>query len=151
MKIGKSQSNVRSDINVTPLVDVVLVLLIIFMVVTPLLEKELPVKVPELETDPTPPPPEQLQDLVVVQVLNGGRIYLNQAEIKKEELFERVKTLNGNRADPKDKVVFFDAEDGAGYGDAVWVLDTVKRAGTETIGMMLPDPDAAKAVPGATP
>ncbi len=131
----KTGAGMNSEINVTPLVDVVLVLLIIFMVVTPLLEKELPVRVPEIDTDPTPPseiPPDQ----VVVQ-LREGRIYLNQGEIQKAQLFDQVKALNDGR---KEKVVFFDAEDAALYGDAVWVLDTLKRAGTETIGMMLPDP-----------
>jgi biopolymer transport protein TolR len=135
VNLKKLQSQVRSDINVTPLVDVVLVLLIIFMVVTPLLEKELPVRVPELETEPTPP--EDIpQDSVVVQ-LQTGRVYLNREEVTRETLFDRVKTLNDAH---KDKIVFFDAEDAALYGDAVWVLDTLKRAGTETIGMMLPEP-----------
>jgi biopolymer transport protein TolR len=135
----KPKANLRSEINVTPLVDVVLVLLIIFMVVTPLLEKELAVRVPELETEPTPPQ-DVPQDTVVVQVMNG-RLYVNQQELQREALFDRVKQLNDAR---KDKVVFFDAEDAALYGDAVWVLDTIKRAGTETIGMMLPEPQPPK-------
>ncbi|MCC6809873.1 MAG: biopolymer transporter ExbD [Deltaproteobacteria bacterium] len=135
MNVDKLKSSVRSEINVTPLVDVVLVLLIIFMVVTPLLEKELNVRVPELETEPTPP--EDLpQDNVVVQLQNG-RLYVNQQELPKEALLDRVTQMNAAR---KDKIVFFDAEDVALYGDAVWVLDTLKRAGTETIGMMLPEP-----------
>ena len=125
----------NSDINITPLVDVVLVLLIIFMVVTPLLEKELPVRVPELESEPTPPS-EIPPDMVVVQIQNGGRIYLNQGEVQKAQLYDQLKAINEGR---KEKVVFFDAEDAASYGDAVWVLDTLKRAGTETNGMMLPD------------
>lgn len=129
------EAGVRGDINVTPLVDVCLVLLIIFMVVTPLLEKELQVRVPELETEPTPPE-DVPQDTVVVQMQNG-RLYVNQVELAKEALYDRVKQLNDNR---KDKIVFFDAEDVAMYGDAVWVLDTLKKAGTETIGMMLPEP-----------
>src|SRR5699024_7907689 len=102
----------------------------------------LPVRVPEVDTDPTPPsevPPDQ----VVVQIQNGGRLYLNSTEIQKAQLFDQLKALNDGR---KEKVVFFDAEDAASYGEAVWVLDTLKRAGTETIGMMLPDP-AGAAVP----
>ena len=135
MNVDKLKSSVRSEINVTPLVDVVLVLLIIFMVVTPQLDKELNVRVPELETEPTPP--EDLpQDNVVVQLQNG-RLYVNQQELPKEALLDRVTQMNAAR---KDKIVFFDAEDVALYGDAVWVLDTLKRAGTETIGMMLPEP-----------
>jgi len=93
------------------------------------------VRVPELDTEPTPPqdiPP----DMVLVQVQNGGRIYLNSGEVQKADLYDRLKALNEGR---KEKVVFFDAEEATLYGDAVWVLDTLKRAGTETIGMMLPD------------
>jgi biopolymer transport protein TolR len=135
VKLPKDKGGgVNSEINVTPLVDVVLVLLIIFMVVTPLLEKELPVRVPELETEPTPPS-EVPPDTVVVQ-LQHGNLYLNQSVIQKAQLFDQLKALNEGR---KEKTVFFDAEDSASYGDAVWVLDTLKRAGTETIGMMLPD------------
>ena len=133
------------NINITPLVDVVLVLLIIFMVVTPLLEKEMPVRIPELETDPTPPdeiPPDQM----VVQIRNGGRIYINQTETPNEQVLPQLTAANSARA---DKVVFFDAEDSANYGTAVEVLDIIKQAGTETIGMMLPDPDAPPPPPGA--
>src|SRR3954452_24907103 len=97
MNLAKLKSQVRSEINVSPLVDVVLVLLIIFMVVTPLLEKELPVRVPELETEPTPPQ-DLPQDTVVVQVMNS-RIYVNQQELPKEALFDRVKQLNDARKD----------------------------------------------------
>jgi biopolymer transport protein ExbD len=135
------------NINVTPLVDVVLVLLIIFMVVTPLLEKEMPVRVPELETEPTPPqdiPPDQL----VVQIRNGGRVYINLAETPKEQLLDKLTAANASRA---EKVVFFDAEDTANYGTAVEVLDIIKQAGTDTIGMMLPDPDAPVAAAGTAP
>jgi biopolymer transport protein ExbD len=145
MKVG-NKGSLRTEINVTPLVDVVLVLLIIFMVVTPLLEKEMPVKVPDIEPEETPPdqiPPDQ----VVVQIRNGGRIYINQDEIKDADLGPRLTQLNEHRT---DKIVFFDAEDSANYGKAVAVLDTIKASGTTVIGMMMPDPSLPPA-PGGAP
>ena len=136
---GGKNARIKPAMNITPLVDVVLVLLIIFMVVTPLLEKELPVRVPEIDNDPTPPDPNDLKDTIVVQLNNGDRLYLNQQELPKDQLLVRLKPMLDNKADA-DKVVFFDAEDTATYGGAVWLLDTIKQAGANTIGMMLPDP-----------
>ena len=145
MAMSAGSKGPTTAINITPLVDVVLVLLIIFMVVTPLLEKEMPVRIPELETDPTPPedvPPDQ----IVVQIRNGGRIYINQTETPKEQLLAQLTAANSSRA---EKVIFFDAEDATNYGTAVEVLDIVKQSGTETIGMMLPDLDQPPGAPGA--
>lgn len=145
---GGGGSGIRTDINVTPLVDVVLVLLIIFMVVTPLLEKEMPVKIPELEQQDVPPPPD-LSEQIVVQIRNGGRVYINTEDVPKEALLEKLKLMQNART---DKVIFFDAEDSAVYGLAVEVLDILKQAGADPIGMMLPDPNApveATAAPGA--
>ncbi len=131
------------NINVTPLVDVVLVLLIIFMVVTPLLEKEMPVRVPDLEQQDVPPP-DVPPDEIVVQIRNNGLIYVNQDVVMKEALLDRLTLANNARS---DKTIFFDADDATAYGVAVEVLDIIKQAGTETVGMMMPDPTA----PGAAP
>src|SRR5207244_525319 len=93
---GSSGGGVRSDINITPLVDVVLVLLIIFMVMTPTLLKEVDVKVPdkaEVETNATPSSTEE----IVVTITNNGRIQLNHEPIDEARLADRVRDAMVNR------------------------------------------------------
>jgi len=123
----------QSDINVTPLVDVVLVLLIIFMVVTPLLEKDIAVRVPDEEQVQLEPelPPEQL----VVSIDSEGRLKLNAQEVSEAEYVEKLG--RAVRAKPKgQRLVFFMPEEKANYGKLVAALDGAKKAGAETLGMM---------------
>ena len=125
-------SQANSDINVTPLVDVVLVLLIIFMVVTPLLEKDIAVRVPSSEKveQPTEVPPDQ----IVVHVKGDGKIDINVRDVAEGDFIPELK----KRLDPRgeaDRVVFFVAEDAANYGRLVWAIDAAKAAGAETIGI----------------
>ncbi len=127
------QGRPNSEINVTPLVDVVLVLLIIFMVVTPLMEKDIDVRVPdqeqvELEVDV---PPDQL----VVSVGADGAFKLNSEVLPDAEYVERLRRAVA--AKPKgEKLVFFLAEEKTNYGRLVTALDGAKAAGAETLGMM---------------
>jgi len=139
----KPAASLNSDINVTPLVDVVLVLLIIFMVVTPLLEKDIAVRVPDTEkvetTDDVP------KDQLMVRVLKTGEIKLNtgQAEmqVERDALVGKLKEYIDLRRRVEDKVVFVVAEDGANYGTVVSVLDLSKQAGAEVLGMMTKPPE----------
>ena len=134
------QGRPNSDINVTPLVDVVLVLLIIFMVVTPLLEKDIDVRVPdqeqvEIETEV---PPDQL----VVSVGVDGAFKLNSEVVSDSDYVGRLSRVIA--AKPKgERLVFFVADAAANYGRVVAALDGAKLAGAETLGMMtepLPGP-----------
>src|SRR5271170_2127363 len=130
----------NSDINVTPLVDVVLVLLIIFMVVTPLLEKDIPVRTPDSEKveDVTNVPPDQ----IVVYVNRTGEMRINSDHVGDEDLVGRLKAL----LDPKasvDRIVFIVAEDGCNYGKFVHVLDGARTAGAEVLGFATDRPDPA--------
>jgi biopolymer transport protein TolR len=128
----KPTSNAHSDINITPLVDVVLVLLIIFMVVTPLLEKDIAVRVPSSEpvTDVSLVPPDQ----VLVRVLRTGELKINGSPTTLAELAERVRSaMTGRSID--DKVVFVSPDDDANYGQLVSVFDRVKEGGAEKLGM----------------
>jgi biopolymer transport protein TolR len=108
-----------SEINVTPLVDVVLVLLIIFMVVTPLLEKDIGVRVPA--TEQVQSATEVPQSQLVVQLSAAGELQIND---RPEILAERF-----------DKTVFVVPEDGANYGRMVHVLDGAKQAGATVLGV----------------
>jgi biopolymer transport protein ExbD len=139
----------NSDINVTPLVDVVLVLLIIFMVVTPLLEKDIEVRVPdneEVKTDPQDVPPDQL----VVQLNEQGQITINTHPVAgKDYVDELKKILAGKKSD--DKLVFFMADDKTNYGLLVQALDGARQAGADPLGMMTEPLEAAAPAPGGAP
>jgi biopolymer transport protein ExbD len=149
----------RSDINITPLVDVVLVLLIIFMVLTPLMEKELSVRVPE-EPDKNqivpPPDPNDIPDQWVLRVDAEGKFLLNNNVLKDEDAVEELKKVyriaKANEAKNGPPVVFFDADDKAKYVRAVKALDAIRDSAPNwVIGMMTESPalPAAPAAPGA--
>ncbi|MFO0761628.1 MAG: biopolymer transporter ExbD [Byssovorax sp.] len=131
----------NSSINITPLVDVVLVMLIIFMVVTPLLEKDIDVRVPtteQVETT-TDVPPDQL----LVKLSPQGDILVNGDVVKPEDYVPKLADLLKKKR-ANDKIVFVAADDASNYGRVVTLLDGAKQAGAETIGM-------ATEVPSATP
>ena len=140
----------NSDINVTPLVDVVLVLLIIFMVVTPLLEKDIEVRVPQTEEVETTNevPPDQL----VVNISAKGEITLSTTvgmsePVSMEKYQQRIKEIMDSRAKDEDKVAFFQADDAANYGTLVAVLDKSRLAGAKVLGMMTELPVVAPGAP----
>jgi biopolymer transport protein ExbD len=132
--VVKPASAMNSEINVTPLVDVVLVLLIIFMVVTPMLEKDIGVRVPQTEEvqEVQEVPPDQL----VVRLNAAGELSVNWDKIDRAGLVDRLKTDLDRRRKPEDKIVFVIAEDGANYGAVVGILDASKEAGATVLGMM---------------
>jgi biopolymer transport protein TolR len=136
----KPSSAANGDINVTPLVDVVLVLLIIFMVVTPLLEKDIPVRTPDSEKveDVQSVP----QDQIVVYVNREGLMRINTERVGEGEYVGRLKGLLEPKASP-DRIVFIVAEDGCNYGKFVRVLDGAREAGAETLGFATDRPDPA--------
>jgi biopolymer transport protein ExbD/biopolymer transport protein TolR len=144
----KPQGRPNSDINVTPLVDVVLVLLIIFMVVTPLLEKDIEVRVPDQEQVEveTEVPPDQL----VVSLDAEGRIKLNSDDVSEAEYVERLKRVLNAKA-KGDRLVFFLADEKTNYGKLVAALDGAKQAGAETLGMMTEKIEAVAATPAPAP
>ncbi|WP_309893431.1 biopolymer transporter ExbD [Archangium sp.] len=143
------QGGLNSDINITPMVDVVLVLLIIFMVVTPLLEKDIEVKVPDSEKV------EQLdevpQDQLVVTVAQSGELKINLDVMPTQQ--EYVDKLSRMLAAKKkgDKLVFFTADDQTNYAKLVAALDGARQAGAETLGMATDKIEAAAPAPLEAP
>jgi biopolymer transport protein TolR len=126
------RAGVRSDINITPLVDVVLVLLIIFMVMTPILLKQLDVKVPEkADAELSTPPPAQSQ--AVLRIGPDGALALNQEPLRRDRLAEVIRDTFAPR---REKILFFDIDDQANYGLVVEVMDVCRGAGVATLGMM---------------
>ncbi len=128
----------NSEINVTPLVDVVLVLLIIFMVVTPLLDKEITVAVPKVEevADPQEVPDEQL----LVRVDAKNEVTINDKPIAMTAYEARMKQLMDIRMDTH-KVIFLIADDAANYGFVVQVVDKSRAAGVKTVATATVPPE----------
>ena len=126
--LGQSQSS----INVTPLIDVLLVLLIIFMVVTPILTKALQSDIPEKLDQPIPQ--EYSQTQLVVRVGADGGISLNREQLTLMSFPERLREVFAQRGGRK--VIFLDADDDALYGTVVQVMDLARSSGAETIGVV---------------
>ena len=134
MNVGSSSSNkIAPAMNVTPLVDVVLVLLIIFMVVTPLLTKKFWLNVPKKNEKTEQQPPPDNQKPVVLTYHKDGTIKLNSEPVRREELNERITRVLAARG---DSVIFFDAESEADYGGAVSVMDLARGGGAATIAVL---------------
>ncbi|MCP3099136.1 biopolymer transporter ExbD [Myxococcus sp. K15C18031901] len=134
--LGGGKKGLKPSMNVTPLVDVVLVLLIIFMVVTPLLTKQMWMTVPaknDKQEEQPPPPPDALPP-VVLTVDKGGVLRINREEVSRDQVVARLQRMLNARP---DKIVFFDAGDDVPYGAAMEVLD-IARGGNITVGV-LPD------------
>jgi biopolymer transport protein TolR len=134
MDVGGNRKGVRADINVTPLIDVVLVLLIIFMVLVPSMLKELTANIPRKDESNTPPDPSASP--VVVEYTAKGELTLNQEPIAPEALAEKVAEKIKYKS---QKVVFFKIEDDAIYGDAIRFMDIVRGAGATTLGIVTKD------------
>ena len=141
MAMGLGSKKPVTDINVTPLIDVVLVLLIIFMVLTPLAEKQKFLRVPEYQPELQPVPPAQVPpDQTILTALKNGRVLLNKQEL---ELADAMVKLHDAYDGRPSKPLFFNAEDDAKYEQAFRVIDLAHQAGVNTIGMMTDPPMTA--------
>jgi biopolymer transport protein ExbD/biopolymer transport protein TolR len=118
--------------NVTPLVDVVLVLLIIFMVVTPLLAKQFWVHLPDQEKKEAVPPSND-DAPVVVSVAKNGDIRIDRETVPQAEFSGK---LHRVLAAKQHRTVFFDADEDAEFGDAVRVMDLARGGGADTIAVL---------------
>jgi biopolymer transport protein TolR len=129
---GGAKRGATPQMNITPLVDVVLVLLIIFMVVTPLLSKTFALNLPKKDDAPlTPPNPADAP--IVLNVKKDGRTLVNDHEIERSALGEKLRGFLSAKA---DKVIYFDAEDGTPYATAVEVMDLARGGGASTVAIL---------------
>lgn len=119
-----------SDINVTPLVDVMLVLLVIFMVTAPLLHQGVEVKLPRSVSQNLSQSPE---DPLILSITKNEVYYLNETPIAKALLKEKLKGILRTR---KDKAVYLKADRNLPYGVVVETMDTLNRLGVESLGMV---------------
>jgi biopolymer transport protein TolR len=130
MDLGGGKGGVKSDINVTPLVDVMLVLLIIMMIVAPLLQKGVDVKLP---TASNPVPKPETQDQTVVAVTADGRLHLNSREVPEQDLAQRVAEVLESK---KEKIVLIKADEDAQYGRVMAAMDALRKAQIEDMGLI---------------
>lgn len=134
MQVGGSGS-MNSEINVTPLVDVVLVLLIIFMVISPVVQMGYLVKVPPKA--PANLPPSAVQDQIILRLVGEGRVMINKEEMTMEQFPGRVRDiLRGNTS----KMVFFSGAREVDYDTTMRFLDVARASGAKNIGIIVEDP-----------
>jgi len=131
MAMGGQRNNrsTIADINVTPLVDVMLVLLVIFMVTAPMMQQGVQVNLPKANTKAM----TQEEETVIVTVDGKGRIFINKDEVSAADLRSRLTDMFATR---EKKEIFLKADAGVPYGDVVKAMADIKGAGIERLGMV---------------
>ena len=123
---------INSDINVIPMADIMLVLLIIFMVVTPMLQKGFSVEMARVN-NPIEMQNADKEDAVVLAVASDGSIYLGSTKIGRDQITSEVRDRLSNKL---DKTVYVRSDARAKYGDVVAVVDEVRAAGVDALGLL---------------
>jgi biopolymer transport protein TolR len=131
MAMGGRNDNrgIMAEINVTPLVDVMLVLLVIFMVTAPMMQQGVQVNLPKADTKAMTP----AEETVVVTVDKNGKIFINKDEVPAAALRSRLSDMFATR---EKKEIFLKADAGVPYGEVVKAMADIKGAGIERLGMV---------------
>jgi biopolymer transport protein ExbD len=140
MDLGGAKGGVKSDINVTPLVDVMLVLLIIMMLVAPMLQQGVSLTLPVAGNTVDKP---EVAEQTIIAVAKDGTMYLNSRAVLEEDMAERVKEILEQQT---EKIVLIKADEEATYSAVMAAMDQLRAAGVEDIGLIT-DP---KKGPGTT-
>jgi len=132
MAVGGSKG-VVSDMNVVPLIDILLVLIIIFMVITPTTPRGLDALIPQPSPPNTKENPELLAKTIVVQVTAGGKVLINQDETTWDQLGPRIDDIFKQRA---EKVAFVKGEDSVDFAEVARAIDIMRSNGVDKVGLI---------------
>lgn len=130
MDVGGAKGGPKSDINVTPLVDVMLVLLIIVMLIAPMMQKGVDVKLPEADNSGDKP---DTADQTVVHIGPDSKLYVNAIEVSEGEAVTRLQAALEDKA---DKIVYLKGDKEAPYGAIMKMMDALRGAGIESVGLI---------------
>jgi len=135
MAMTQSSKGSMCDINMTPMIDILLVLLVIFIIAQPMLQRSIDIQLPlEKEEEQEE---EGVSAVIVLEIMNNGGYFLNTAPVQKSGLRARLVEIYSARP---DKVLFVKAQGGVKYGDVVDAMDVARGAGVEVVGAVLPKP-----------
>ena len=126
----------QSEINVTPMVDIMLVLLIIFMVVTPMLQHGITVNMPKDLKNPEEDQRIIKDTSIVISIPADGEYYLGKSKVDKAQLKDKVEKMLANIKKEEDKIVYIKSGVGVSYGDVVTVINEVRALGVDKIGLV---------------
>jgi biopolymer transport protein ExbD len=133
-----SDKGLTNEPNVTPMIDVLLVLLIIFMMIIPMSRKAIDVQLPD--PTPTKEPPNSKPDQIVLEVLPGPTFQINKAPVEKAALLQRITEIYAQRP---EKIMFLKGDPDVTYQDVIFAMDMARGGGVKVIGAT-PKPAAAK-------
>ncbi|MFN2455500.1 MAG: biopolymer transporter ExbD [Pyrinomonadaceae bacterium] len=150
MSGGGGYGGLNSEINVTPMVDIMLVLLIIFMVITPLLQQGVTVAIPRDMKSPEVDPAIIKESSVVISIPNDGEYYIDKDRISKEELNARIeKRMRTKTGD--ERIVYIKSGVGVSYGSVVEIINVIRQAGIDQIGLVADKRKGGGATPSTPP
>lgn len=130
MDVGGAKGGLKADINVTPLVDVMLVLLIIVMLIAPMLQKGIDVNLPEAENTGDKP---DTADQTVVHIDRESKLYVNAKLVNESDAIARLQAILETKA---DKIVYLKGDKDAPYSAIMKMMDALRGAGIETVGLI---------------
>jgi biopolymer transport protein ExbD/biopolymer transport protein TolR len=137
ISVRNEGAKVNSNINVTPMVDVMLVLLIIFMVITPMVQNKVNVDLTK-SIDATPMPDADHEDSAVVAVTRDGKVYLGANQVASADLGPRITDMLQNKT---NKEVYLRADARSNYGVVMDVIDNIRTSGVDTLGVLTEQPN----------
>ena len=140
MSAGSGGGGLTHEINVTPMIDVLLVLLIIFMMVVPMARKAIDIQLPD--PNPAVAPANAVSQQIVLEVLPNGAFAVNKEPLNKDNMVKRLKEIYDNRP---DKLIFVKGDPTVKYQDVIFAMDMARQAGVKVIGV----PPKDKSAPAA--